>query len=546
MSKTDADLDHLFKRLDLDSIPHGVIRLGVQDEEGRLSQDELDSILNTDDELSFILRDHDKNDGGRHQILVEDDELRHNVWTRYTYDLTDDTGDLCLVIEARIDLVHSERFPSEMIVTGRMLIEIHDHPKIQSLAANRVAGLDQQKADLRRFLQADNNDWGLPNRTGMLLEGPPGTGKTELVIETCQELFGGMPVTISGPEILSKWVGESERLLRKQFQEAKASQSQVLYIDEIDAIARSRSTSTQEHGAQLVAQLLVLLDGVDAKTDEAPKVIASTNLSDVLDPALLRPGRLGNQPITFSRPEPLARKAIFHHYLEQIRISNEGRLEDLLTEAVTSPARSEFLDTIAAETDGYTGADIEDVIVTAVTRLQTTADHEEAALSASTIRNLISQRDQQTAGPTMSEEVVETTDSDSVQLTGDGQAVIVDTPITDTEVKNIVSTWCNRSEVDSDSAVVRSVRAAQLLGMNETDTRDRVVAAFQEDTKGPLCLYVSGLDSIVRSATHTPLATAIIETIYEEILRWNSGNLLVYETKSGEPLIAVDHLERSE
>ncbi len=544
MSETDAELDQLFKRLDLESVAHRDIRFGAKDEEGMLSLYEVGSLYNKDDSLSFVRRDPDDNEKGRNQILIEDDRLRHRVWRRYFYDLVDQPSDLCLIIEARGDLVQPEKFPSEMTVTNGTLIDIHEHPKIRSLAENRVAGLDQQKADLRRFLQSDNNDWGLANRTGILLEGPPGTGKTELVIETCEELFGGTPVTISGPEILSKWVGESERLLRKQFQEAIESRSQVLYIDEIDAIARSRSTSSQEHSAQLVAQLLVLLDGVDAKTNEERKVVASTNLSDDLDTALVRPGRLGNQPTSSSRAGLLPRNDIYNHYMEQVRTSEKGRLGNILTESVTSPDKSDFLDAFAAKTEGYTGADIEDVIVAAVTQLQALDEHDEKILSASSIHNHIIQRDQRTVGSNISEEVVTMTDSTSLQLKGDGQAMMVESSISESGLRDIVTSWCNRSKEESDEALLRSVQAKQLIGTNESDTRDRVVAAFQEDTEHSICLYLSGIGSIIRSTDHTPLATTVIETIHEELLRWHHDNLFIYNTNSNKPLPAIDHLEK--
>lgn len=146
-------------------------------------------------------------------------------------------------------------------VPSKVLNFAYERDGFSAVDANRVAGLEAEKERLERFLDTANSGWGLADETGIILEGPPGTGKTELVIELCQEMYGSMPVMISGPEILSKWVGESERMLRRKFEEARNSNQDqpVLYIDELDAIARTRSEASEDYSAQIVAQLLVLL-----------------------------------------------------------------------------------------------------------------------------------------------------------------------------------------------------------------------------------------------------------------------------------------------
>jgi len=296
-----------------------------------------------------------------------------------------------------------------------------------------------------------------------------------------------------------------------------------LYIDEIDAIARSRSASAHEHSAQLVAQLLVLLDGVDAKTDDAPKVVASTNLTEVLDPALLRPGRLGNQPITFSRPTTTERKAIVHHYLEQIRTSDEGQLNETLHKAVTNPCESTFLEDISGMMEGYTGADIEDTLIDVVTRLQASDNQETSALSASSIRKHVQQRDQQEHRTNLSEDVITKSESPPVQLTGDGKAVVVDQN-TSKEGYRAIAARQAKQAADTDQAIFRSVRADKLLGADELDTHDRVVASFHNDDPRPLCLHLSGLDPVIQSSDRTPLAATVIQAIHEEVLRWEQKN----------------------
>jgi SpoVK/Ycf46/Vps4 family AAA+-type ATPase len=136
-----------------------------------------------------------------------------------------------------------------------------------------------------------------------------------------------------------------------------------LYIDEIDSIARSRDGGGQDHTAQLVAQLLVLLDGVgdfDTADGETIQVIASTNMPHVLDPALTRPGRFG-ETVEFSKTDTETARAVLHHYLEEIRNSaGERQLSDPLLEFVrTGKWTLSELDSVL---QNRTGADIEALV----------------------------------------------------------------------------------------------------------------------------------------------------------------------------------------
>jgi transitional endoplasmic reticulum ATPase len=276
----------------------------------------------------------------------------------------------------------------------------------EPVGANHVAGLEEEKEEILDFLHGIDKDFGLSEQTGIVLQGPPGTGKTELVREICKESYGSVPVIISGPEILSKWVGESERALRKKFEEARNTRHKVLYIDELDAIGRSRD-DTESYSAQIVPQLLVLLDGVEAKTrvesadenEESLKVIASTNKPEVVDEALRRPGRLGNLPIRFDKPDGVERKAILHHYLEKVRTSEDGELSRGLEKFVKGEERDKPTEIVRRvredDTEGFTGADIEDWVIESVKRLRKeNSDILTAEILSETLDEALDEREQ--------------------------------------------------------------------------------------------------------------------------------------------------------
>ncbi len=174
---------------------------------------------------------------------------------------------------------------------------------------------------------------------GILLFGAPGTGKTLLAKALAHETEINF-ISVKGPEFLSKWVGESEKAVRETFRKARAASPCIIFFDEIDAIAgmRGRSSGSQVT-EQVVSQLLTEMDGLEDLKDVV--LLAATNRSDMLDPALLRSGRFGRH-IEIPLPDKESRAKIF-----KIHLKNKPTASDV------------DIDKMSQELEGYTGADIE-------------------------------------------------------------------------------------------------------------------------------------------------------------------------------------------
>ncbi len=183
---------------------------------------------------------------------------------------------------------------------------------------------------------------------GVLLYGPPGTGKTLLAKVVANEAQSNF-ISIKGPELLNKYVGESERGVRDVFEKARTNAPTVLFFDEIDAIAAERGGGSSDGGVgeRVVSQLLTELDGLEELEDVV--VIATTNRPDLLDNALMRPGRF-DRHIHVDAPDEDARRQIFAVHTRERPL-----------------AADVDLDVLAERTDGYVGADIEAVCREAAT-----------------------------------------------------------------------------------------------------------------------------------------------------------------------------------
>ncbi len=212
-----------------------------------------------------------------------------------------------------------------------------------------VAGADEEKAELQEvveFLKKPDRFLALGARIpkGILLVGPPGTGKTLLARAVAGEA-GVHFLTISGSDFVELYVGVGARRVRDLFDEAKKAAPAIIFIDEIDAVGRQRGAGLgggHDEREQTLNQLLVEMDGFSA--NEGVVVMAATNRQDILDPALLRPGRFDRQ-VYVGQPDSKGREAIL-----KIHAHNKPLAEDV------------DLSQLAKATGGFTGADLENLM----------------------------------------------------------------------------------------------------------------------------------------------------------------------------------------
>jgi transitional endoplasmic reticulum ATPase len=220
--------------------------------------------------------------------------------------------------------------------------------EVPDVTWDSVGGLEDTKERLRETIQWPLEypevfeSMDLNAAKGVMLYGPPGTGKTLLAKAVANEAQSNF-ISVKGPELLNKFVGESEKGVREVFAKARENAPTVVFFDEIDSIATERGSGQTDSGVgeRVVSQLLTELDGIEEMEDVV--VVATSNRPDLIDSALLRPGRL-DRHVHVPVPDEEARRAIFAVH------TRDKPLADGID-----------LDELASRTEGYVGADIEAV-----------------------------------------------------------------------------------------------------------------------------------------------------------------------------------------
>nr|MCK4929510.1 CDC48 family AAA ATPase [Nanoarchaeota archaeon] len=211
-----------------------------------------------------------------------------------------------------------------------------------------IGGLQDVKQELIEAVEwplkyrADFKRLGVKPPKGVLLYGAPGTGKTLLAKAVATESEANF-ILVKGPELLSKWVGESEKAVRKVFEKARQTSPTIIFFDEIDAIAPRRGLGSEDSHVteRVVNQLLTEMDGLQELSDIV--IIGATNRPDILDTSLLRPGRFDRIILT-PVPDKKTRKEIFKVHTQGMPLDKDVKIDELV-----------------GKTDGYVGADIESI-----------------------------------------------------------------------------------------------------------------------------------------------------------------------------------------
>merc|ERR1712072_267869 len=222
-------------------------------------------------------------------------------------------------------------------------VKREDEEKLDDVGYDDIGGCKKAMAQIREMIELPLRHptlfktLGVKPPRGVLLYGPPGSGKT-LIARAVANETGAFFFLINGPEIMSKMAGESESNLRKAFEEAEKNSPAIIFIDEIDSIAPKREKTNGEVERRVVSQLLTLMDGMEARSNVV--VMAATNRPNSIDPALRRFGRFDRE-VDISIPDPTGRLEIMQIHTKNMKLADDVDLEQ-----------------VAAETHGYVGSDL--------------------------------------------------------------------------------------------------------------------------------------------------------------------------------------------
>ncbi len=233
--------------------------------------------------------------------------------------------------------------PDTDIVIKEDAVDEEEQGDVQTISYEDIGGLGEQLQKVREMIELPLKHpilfrrLGIDPPRGVLLHGPPGTGKTLIAKAVASETNAHF-TSINGPEIISKYYGESEKQLREIFEEAASNAPAIIFIDELDSIAPKREDVSGEVERRVVAQLLTLLDGMQGRDNVV--VIGATNRQDAIDPALRRPGRFDRE-IEIGVPDKNGRAEIIEIHTRGMPISDDFDVDWLLD-----------------NTHGFVGADI--------------------------------------------------------------------------------------------------------------------------------------------------------------------------------------------
>ncbi|AHG00287.1 peptidase [Halostagnicola larsenii XH-48] len=281
--------------------------------------------------------------------VLEDDEVVVKQHGNNQEVLTDVSPRIAESVESGDRVAVNDSFSIQTVLDTEtdaraQAMEIAEKPDV---SYDEIGGIDEQVTEVREAVEQPLDDpelfedVGIEPPSGVLLHGPPGTGKTMLAKAVATETNATF-IKMAGSELVRKFIGEGSRLVRDLFEMAREREPAIIFIDEIDAIAAKRTESKTSGDAEVqrtMMQLLSEMDGFEARGEI--RIIAATNRFDMLDRAILRPGRF-DRLIEVPEPNQDGREQILEIHTREMAIADEIDFADL-----------------AAETEGYSGAEIE-------------------------------------------------------------------------------------------------------------------------------------------------------------------------------------------